>query len=293
MNPPRAPARDRPLIYAVAAVWNEDDIIHALVAHLLSQGVDRVFVIDDESDDATRSEAAAAGAEVVALRSSGTYSEVARSRRVQKLVSEQTEDVGGDVWWLVVDADEFPRGPGGLTVRDLVERCPPWVDVVGSRVLDHVPSNPVDYEPRRAPLPFFPLARWYQNPYCPRGHWKHPLIRVRKTGDIAPMPGQHTVRASDGRRAREFGPTLLTHHFPLRNRDRTEAKLRRAAAPGSRYSASPDAFTRWRVKQRLAAFEDLYEGRYERVASGFPGDVRIGIEVREWWSLVPAAERPG
>lgn len=283
--------RRRALLHAVAAVWNEDDIIYALTEHLFAQGADRVIVIDDASDDATREEAADAGADVILVESDGTYSERVRSSRVQTVIADETTRAGEDVWWLIVDGDEFPRGPDGRTVRELIEDAPDWVDVVGSRVLDHLPPLEGGYIQRQPPLPLFPLARWYHNPYCPRGHWKHPLIRVRTSGDITPMPGHHTVRTADRRRAREFGPTLLTHHFPLRDRDRTEAKLRRAARPGSRYAASPDSFTRWRVQQRLAAMDDLYAGRYDRVPSGYPGGARRGIRAVDWRTLVPPSER--
>jgi hypothetical protein len=210
---------------------------------------------------------------------------------VRNAVATYTEAAGGDVWWLVVDADEFPCGPDGTTVRDLVERAPGWVDVVGSRVLDHVPAQRVPYLPRDPPLRAFPLARWYRSAFCGRGHWKHPLIRVRSAGDVYPMPGHHTVGTSDGRRAREYEPTLLTHHFPLRARSRTEEKLRRAMATDGRYRGSPDGFTRARILERLEALDDLYAERYELVASGFCGDRRVGITVCDWRALVPPLER--
>lgn len=291
-GPSAVTSRARPLIYAVTAVWNEEDIVYALVEHLWAQGLDRVLVIDDDSDDATAEEAAAAGAELIRTRSDGTYSEAVRSARVRAAMATHTEAAGGDVWWLVVDADEFPRGPDGTTVRDLVQQAPAWVDVIGSRVLDHVPAGTVEYRPRHPPLPFFPLARWFRSGFCARGHWKHPLMRVRRAHDVYPMPGHHTVGTSDGRRAREYAPTLLTHHFPLRARGRTEAKLRRAMAPGGRYGASPDAFTRARILERVQALDDLYAGRYELVAAGFCGDRRVGIEVSDWRTLVPPLERP-
>jgi hypothetical protein len=209
------------------------------------------------------------------------------------VIATRTAAAGGDVWWLVLDADEFPRGPGATTVRELVELAPGWVDVVGSRVLDHVPARSAEYVARQHPLAFFPQARWFRSAFCGRGHWKHPLMRVRVAGDVYPLPGHHAVGTADGRRAREYEPTLLMHHFPLRARDRTEGKLRRAMAPGDRYGSSPDAFTRARLAERLAALDDLYEGRYDLVASGFCGDRRRGIVVSDWRELVPPLERGG
>lgn len=287
-----AAANARPSIHAVIGVWNEEDIVFALVRHLWAQGVDRVLVIDDDSDDATVEEATAAGAEVIRARSDGAYSEAVRTMRVRDTIARQTDAAGGDVWWLVLDADEFPCGPDRTTVRELVEHAPEWVDVVGSRVLDHVPARSMEYVPRQHPLPFFPEARWFRRGFCGRGHWKHPLMRVRRAGDLYPLAGHHAVATADGRRAREYGPTLLMHHFPLRARGRTEDKLRRGMAPGGRYAAGADAFTRTRVRERLEMLDHLYEGRYELVASGFCGDQLIGIDVSDWRTFVPPSERP-
>lgn len=293
---PEAPAsgcarRERPLLYAVSAVWNEDDVIYATVRNLFEQGADRVFVIDDASDDDTVPEAVAAGGEVVRQSSDGVYSEARRARQIQRLVHDRTEAGDGDVWWIVADGDEFPRGPDGRTIRDLVDELEPWVDVVGSRVLEHFPAGSTGYRRREHPLRACPLARWYVNPYCSRGHWKHQLLRVRRPGELFPMPGHHTVGTADGRKARETEATLLMHHFPLRNRERTEQKLRLAAAPTGRYAVTPDTFTRWRIAQRLDALDDVYAGRWHLVPSGFPDERRIGVDLRDWRELVRPEER--
>ena len=289
---PDAPStRDRPLLHAVVGVWNEEDIVYALVEHLHAQGVDHVLVIDDASDDATAHEAAAAGAEVLSVRGCGAYSEALRTRRFRDAIAASTDACGGDVWWLVLDADEFPRGPGGTTVRELVEDAPPWVDVVGARVLDHVPDISNEYVPRRPPLEYFPHARWFRTAFCAHGHWKHPLMRVRQAGDVVALPGHHAVATGDGRRAREHDASLLMHHFPLRARARTEGKLRRAMAPAGRYAASPDGFSHDRLRERLEALDHIYAGRYELVESGFCGDPRRGIAVCDWRELVAPLER--
>jgi hypothetical protein len=84
---------------------------------------------------------------------------------------------------------------------------------------------------------------------------------------------------------------LLMHHVPLRNRERTEERLRQAAAPRGRYSRSPDRFTRWRIVQRLTSIDHVYAGRYEAVPNCYPGQPRLGVTPRDWRELVPEDER--
>ena len=288
---PMKPRRVRPVIYGVMAVWNEEDVIYAAIRNLLDQGVDRVFVLDDGSDDSTVTEAAAGGAEVTVTANDGTYSEIEKIMKIQTQIWQQTSDEGGDIWWVVADGDEFPRGPSGVTIRELIEELPDWVDVVGSRVLEHYPHGPHEYEARTHPLDSLPLALWYRNPYCRAKHWKHQLLHVREPGDLVPMPGHHTVRTSDGRRTREFPSSLLMHHFPFRNRDHTEARLRRLISPGGRYATSPDAFFMARTELRLRTLDYIYLGRFEMVPNPFPGERKIGLDVRDWRELVSPEER--
>lgn len=288
-GPAAPPARSRPLILGLATAWNEDDVIWATVRNLFAEGADEVFVIDDESSDDTRSEARDAGATVLAESNGGVFSEALRGERVRRVVREQTALRGNDAWWVVVDADELPRGPGGATIRAFVSDLPAWVDVVGSRVLEHLPGSTSSYRPRTHPATSIPLARWHNNPYCPAGHWKHQLFRVRDPADLFPMPAAHTVGTGDRRRAREAAPSLLMHHVPFRDRARTEAKLH-AAAEG-RYAAG-DPEIRVRLANRLAIVDDLYGDRYDAVPNHFfPGERRVGLALRDWRQLVPAAER--
>jgi hypothetical protein len=281
---------ETPLLAAVAA-WNEDDIIFVTVRNLFAQGANRVFVIDDGSDDHTGAEARAAGGTVVPRHSNGRYSEAVRAASIAQLVATETAAAGGAAWWLLVDADELPTGPDGMTVRHLVDGLPGWVDVVGSRVLDHVPHRGSSLSPREDPLVAFPLARLYHNSYCPSGHWKHQLIRVRRPGDVRSLPGQHVASSGDGRVLREPATSLLMHHFPLRGLDRTAAKYRAAIAPDGRYTRSPDAFSRARVTQRIHELEKYHAGECHLVLDPFPGRRRRPSDVRPWQEFVPPGER--
>lgn len=278
-------------LYAAIAAWNEDDVIYATVRHLQAQGCSKVFVIDDCSSDLTADEAAAAGAIVTRADSDGVYSEAARSRRLSRLVAAETSKAGYDVWWLIADADEFPRGAEGRTIAAMVAGLPGWVDVVGSRVVEHLPHPGATYRPRSHPVLAFPLAHVYKSPYCPRGHWKHQLFRLRAVDDIVPMPGQHVVACHDGRRAREWPQSLLMHHVPLRGQERTARKIASAMHPQGRYARSPDSFTQWRTRQRTRMLDLLYQGKTNDLPNGFAGEPKTGISLVDWRTLVPAPER--
>ena len=271
----------------MTSAWNEDDIIFALVAHLRDQGIDEVFVLDDRSDDRTAHEAQAAGATVHLVSTGDRFSEEDRSLLIGDAIDQATQGRGDDVWWLVCDADEFPTGPGGQTVRGFVEDIPPEVDVVGATVLDHLP-NPIDEYVRRAPpLPFFPLAIEHTDPYCPNGHWKHPLFRLPRVGEMYPSPGQHIVMSASGAPAVEHHESLVVHHFPVRSRATTEGRLARLLERGGRYDKSPEEWQRWHGNRRLASLDAIYAGRYDEVPVGFtPTDSGMGIDPRPWRDLL-------
>lgn len=281
-----------PLVYGLSQVWNEDDVIYATVRNLLLEGADEVFVLDDASDDDSVSEAEAAGATVIRDESDGKFDELRRTRRMLEVIDERTRAAGRPVWWIVVDADEFPRGPRGTTIRDLVRTLPPSVDTVGSRVLEHYPGRTSAPKPRHHPLDELPNARWHDNPSCPAGHWKHQLLRVREPGSLRFMFGRHTIAAPSGRRpVVESEASLLMHHFPLRGREWTEEKFRLAGSAAGRYGASSDSFVKQRLEKRLRMLGLAYAEEYHLLPNMFPGEPRTGTPVRDWRELVPQAER--
>lgn len=283
---------DRPLVYGLCGAWNEDDVIYATVANLYLQGVDEVIVLDDDSDDETAAEAKAAGATVVHDASDGIFEERRRAARINELIDEWTDKAGRPVWWVVVDADEFPRGPAGTTIAEYLRSLPSSVTTVGSRVLEHYPGSGSAPRRRHHPLDELPRARWHNHPACPAGHWKHQVMLARRPGELRFMPGRHTVAAPDWRRpVVESVASLLMHHFPLRDKKRTEEKFRAAASVTGRYTTSTDEFIKRRLAIRLQMLDLVYADRYDLVPNMFPGEPRIGTAVHDWRDLVPERER--
>jgi hypothetical protein len=288
----RTPPPGEPLIYGLTTVWNEDDVIYATVRNLFLQGVDEVFVVDDESDDDTVTEAKAAGAVLIQDTSEGTFEERRRTRRITEFMNERTMSAGRPVWWIVVDADEFPRGPDGTTIRELVRTLPPWVDTIGSRVLEHYPSR--DSAPRRRhhPLDELRMARRHTIAFCPEAHWKHQMVLLRKPGELEFTAGRHTIASAPARKPIiESASSLLMHHFPLRGRERTEAKFRQASAAAGRYTGTTDAFIKKRLQNRLRMLELAYTEQYHLLPNMYPGERKRGTTLHEWQALVPPPER--
>ncbi|MFI0452145.1 glycosyltransferase family 2 protein [Actinomadura sp. 6N118] len=279
-------------MYGLCQAWNEEDVIYATVRNMFLQGADRVFVIDDDSGDETVPEAVAAGATVIRDASDGTFDEVRRTERLVRVIEEHTEEAGRPVWWIVVDADEFPRGPERMSIRDLALTLPPWVDTVGSRVLEHYPSRLSAPKPRHHPLDELPNAHWNTIRFCPAGHWKHQMLLVRGPGQLRFTFGRHTIAAPAARKpVIESEASLLMHHFPLRDMERTEEKFRLANSASGRYGASSDTFVKERTEGRLQILRLAYEERYDLLPNTFPGEPRRGASVCDWRELVPPAER--
>ena len=273
-------------LVGVIAAWNEDDIIWSTVTNLYRQGCADVIVLDDGSDDSTAAEAAAAGATVRRLRSSGIWVEADRSRAIREVVVEESRRRRRETWWVVADADEFPTTRAEEPIKDLLGRVPDAVDALGSVVLEHLPGPGATRDPRADPLVEYPMARPYPSHYCPAGHWKHQVWRSRQPGDLLPMPGQHTLRRETRAPVGEWHESLVMHHFPYRDTRRLRAKLIEAGHAHGRYGGSPDTFTRWRMQTRLRILDFLESGDLSNMPNEFSGQPRRGVSVRHWRDLV-------
>ena len=287
-SPSAAPAPTAPVrLYALLGTWNEDDIVYATVRNAFEQGAQRVFVLDDESDDDTCSEAEAAGAEVLRFSNEGWYNVGTQMSRYRDVINEQTRLAGAPVWWLIIDADEFVVGPDGSTVAEFIAGLDPRVDVVGCRVLDHYPSGEADYIPRTNPVAVQPLARWRNHPCCPWGHWKHSLVCLREPDSVRVLGGYHRHRPREGMMI-EPEQSLLMHHIQFRNRVDIEQKLDRAYAPGGRLAGRS---TYYSSRLRYENLDLVYRQQWHSIRSVFPGGPRYGMQLEPWQTLVPETER--
>jgi Glycosyl transferase family 2 len=203
----------------------EADVIGATVANARTQGCERVYLVDNESPDATVEEAIAAGAELAATFATESYDERLRLDVMNGVVRDVSEREGDEhIWWLWLDADEFPHGPRGLTVRDYLETLDRRFRIVGGRFINHFPDDDTAYIPGFHPIEFQPLCEEHQMG-CALKHRKHPLQRFDRNGPpIICDRGFHRAM-SEARPLREPLEAIFLHHFPYRDEQITRSRL--------------------------------------------------------------------
>lgn len=123
-------------VAAIMMVRDEADIVGHTIRHLLAQ-VDHVYVADNRSVDGTSDIVRDFGESSVSVTRDD---EVAyrQSEKTTRLARWAMED--GHGWVVPCDADEVWTA-GDLTVRELLERQGPDVQVVTAALYDHVPTG--------------------------------------------------------------------------------------------------------------------------------------------------------
>jgi hypothetical protein len=203
----------------------EEDVVAATVRNAFAQGCERVYLVDNESPDRTVVEAQRAGATLGHSYRTSVYDEALRLRLMNDLVAEVSKADGcAHIWWLFLDADEFPHGPFGMTLRDYLSTLDRVFRIVGARFFDHYPSDSGGYTSGRHPLDFQPLCEEMPFPMCPRMHRKHPLQRFDKNAPaITCGPGFHQADCDEP--LIEPSLPIFLHHFPFRQEAQTRRRL--------------------------------------------------------------------
>jgi hypothetical protein len=283
-NPPDPEKLETFLFYAVISAYAEGDVIASTVANAFTQGCDRVFLIDNASPDDTVERATSAGAENVIDFATAEYDEVLRWTLVNAWIDHASKASGADhIWWLLLDADEFPEAPGHLRLRDLLASLDRRFRVVGARFLNHFPTTPPYHEPGRHPLDFQELAVEKARPaLCHLAHNKHSLIRWDRSGDrIGVSFGWHTLQ--EPTKFVEPDLSFVIHHIPFRRRSDMEARHELLAT--GRASREPAGSE---LLMRLNQLETVYAKRWSEynVGEHYGGVEKIGYDPVPWWTIV-------
>jgi hypothetical protein len=276
-------------LFAVVGTWMEADVIEATVMNAFTQGCDRVFLLDNDSPDDTVVNALSAGAELARSYSSDRHDEDHRIDLMNQIVqSVSVADGSRHIWWLWLDADEFPHGPRGLTIREFLATLDESFRIVGTRYLNHYPSSDPSYIPGFHPLDFQPLAEELTERRCWLWHRKHQLQRFDREGAaILSRSGFHSARSSD---CPLLEPTesILLHHCPFRGRETTLGRLdvlllEDSGEGRSRYDPRDSPA----MVARLRSLEAVYAQDWASVeVSLAPGLRRPHVEPLPWTELV-------
>jgi glycosyltransferase involved in cell wall biosynthesis len=207
-------------IIGIAMVRDEADIIGFTLDHLHSQGVDRVIVADNRSDDGTVHKLYEFGERhqdwplrVIHDPELGYYQD-----RKMSALARQAHEEGAD-WIVPFDADELWYSPDGLTIREALAEVPDDVPVVSALEFKHWPT-PWD-------MPGDP------NPYT-RMVWRestaHRLVKVA----FRAHPDPHLHMGNHGINLGPYNPDqpdtphplLELRHFPYRSFEQFVRKVR-------------------------------------------------------------------
>src|SRR5215813_2058057 len=203
-------------VVAVISAFNEEDIISAVIGHLVENGID-VYLIDNHSTDDTTKEASQwLGRGLLQIErfppslpsrceTPGPFDWSGILRRKEKLATELSAD-----WLIHHDADEFRESPwSGLTLKAAIR----WVDKLGYNCINFQVLN------------FWPIDDNFQRGDDPRDYFTFfengaefdkvqlKCWKASKTQASLVRSGGHEV-SFEGRRV--FPISFLLRHYPIR-----------------------------------------------------------------------------
>ncbi|MFO0919457.1 MAG: hypothetical protein U0872_14250 [Planctomycetaceae bacterium] len=295
-----------PTLYAIISTWFDGDIVAANVRNCFAQGATKVFILDNASPDDTVANAIAAGAEIAKVYETAKYDDDLRIHLQNEIIRTETENSGiRDLWWMVLDSDEFPTSLTGEPLIEAVRDLPPEIRILGCDFIDLYPFGPdaaTQYEVGRHPAECMTHGVWRRGGirkshdnkwFCQCGHWKHTLIRILNGDrDIAHNRGNHTVTIppepggmrgatiSQARvvKHRIFEPDFeyITFHAPMRRREHMERRL--SALCGTGRSEWDDQVIRGQgAMKRFRAMEHVYSNNWAAVE--FPHSQVYGRDI--------------
>jgi hypothetical protein len=269
----------------------EADIIEATVLNAFAQGVDRIFLIDNDSPDETIQRAKQAGAEHLMTYKTNTYDEGYRINLMNECVRHISISARAEhVWWLWLDADEFPRPQSSGTLRNMLGSLDRGFRVVGARFFNHYPSPRMNsYVYGKHPIDFQPLCEELKSSMCLECHRKHPLIRWDRTGpEILATKGFH-VASCAVRPLYEPSEPIIIHHFPYRQEETTRRRLHYlwSSTNGGAPRAKHDDVAVTHMKMRWDSLDAVYTGDWEKVQSLLAEQPTRGIAVCDWRKMDP------
>ncbi|MBA2293224.1 MAG: glycosyltransferase family 2 protein [Gemmatimonadales bacterium] len=289
-------------LFAVLGTWMEADVVAATVRNAFTQGCSRVYLVDNGSTDDTVSAACAAGAILAHSYTTERYDENVRLDLMNKVVADvSASEPDEHIWWLFLDADEFPHGPWGMSLHEYLETLDQQFRIVGFRFFDHYPSADTPYVAGQHPLPFQPLCEELAYPMCPANHRKHSLQRFDRQGSpIRCGRGFHSAECAD----ELFEPLqpAFIHHFPFRDEHLTRSRLEALWSRNEGGTARAEESHDTHMLARFRSLQDVYAAAWDRVVNFIsldpmydqivPPPPAMGVTLHPWNELIPSEHQP-
>jgi hypothetical protein len=272
--------------FAVLGTWMEEDIVEATVRNAFAQGVEAVYLVDNASTDATVERAVAAGATVAESFDTEQYQERVRILLMNSVVERQSLTSGADhVWWLWLDADEFPEGPGGMTIAEYLATLDRRFRLVGSTYYNHFPAALPAYLPGFHPLDFQPLCELFmpERPrFCDQSHWKHPLQRFDRHGStLLSLGGFHSATTWTPEPVIEPLGGIVTHHVQYREEAFTRLRMERLCGGKGRNHYN-DSIGNTEIQSRFDSLDAVYAKRWDQVQNQRRSPDVLGVAPSPW-----------
>ncbi|MDR0466236.1 MAG: glycosyltransferase family 2 protein [Deltaproteobacteria bacterium] len=215
------------ILNAVICVWNEEDIIESTVKHAFAQGCSNVYIIDNASTDGTVERAEQAGAVLAGAFESKYFDEIQKITHLNSVVrkhnAQSTEE---HVWWLYLDADEFPNIDHKTTIADFLKAQDSSIRAVHGFLFEHLPTHPPYYVGGRHPADFMPLAGKTRTS-------KVPLLRYdRGKEHLYSGAGAHSFDTR-GEWVAVAEDILNIHHFNYRRPENSLGRLAQLTTRGA------------------------------------------------------------
>jgi hypothetical protein len=244
---------------AILCVWNEEDIIESTIRHAFAQGCANVFIIDNGSTDTTVEIATNAGAILVASFESRYFDEIQKISHLNTAVRRyNAQSPEEHVWWLYVDADEFPNIDYNISLLGFLRALDPSIRAVHGHLFEHFPTHPPWHVSGRHPADYMPLA-------CKSQTAKIPLLRYDKGAPhLYSGAGAHTFD-SCGEALPIAEDILHIHHFPYRRPENSIRRLQQLLArnaDGTSRVDKLDGYAKLRAHSPDAQSE--YHDRFQR-----------------------------
>ena len=264
------------MLNAVLCVWNEEDVIESTVRHAFAQGCSKVLLIDNGSTDATVKKATRAGATHVTTFLTEYFDVQKKTAHLNAAVKYFNEIFPEErIWWMYLDADEFPNIDRDIRIIDLLKGMDSSVRGLHGHMLDHIPTHPPYMVAPYHPADFMPLCHKTTAE-------KILLLRYDKgKAHLFSACGAHTLDTC-GETIPVAKNILNIHHFPMRNPAYTLNRLKKLVTKNSDGLSRVD---RHDYMAKLASGDSSrqsqYRDRYESMQTTYGNNRHAALKARD------------